>query len=984
MRDASLRSQIGRNNIVYRVPGTRWDEALPLGDGCFGAMAYQEGKAFLWTINHLDVYMAFNPDHHPIPPEFDYARIAQQAREAHRDPSSPEAQSYARILYPSFYTSYGWLREGAWMNLAGQLRIETAFPAAEAIEFEQVLNLYDAAVETRCRWAEGELRLRSFVARNQHTLVVEIEASEPALIERLSLQRTLTPSCTAPLSGVDGSDAYLADTLQPTPPAASPSARLGMTLYARLLDREGQPLAVDPQQRTDHSIDLRWPRGTRQCTLLVTVALDEPSQQALTVARQTIGTAQQHGVKAVRADHERHWHRFWGKSQVELADTFLETLWHVNLYALACCDGTGMRFTSQATGLNGLWDVKNSCAWGSCWYWDVNIQQAYWGCYTANHLEMTQPFYDGLRQYLPAARHWAKEFYRMRGVAGDYPYTFYHCIWPWCCQFLWWGYRYSMDEGFLRDTAYPIMQEVLAFFEDFLVLDAQGRYTAFPTVSPEQGPLGPNTTILLACLRYVLNAAIDANRRLHGDPALRATWQGMLRQLSPLPTGQSAEFGTTILDSEWAPPTLYLAHPSLLMPIYPAGSIGPDSSARCRRVAQNTLRYVENRQAISTHNFGWLAAAAARLGLGDEALRILCEQGLAYAVRPNGLLAEETDRWIDNCAVLSGPVYLPAMPEASGAVLGAINEMLLQSRDGKVRVFPALPSGWSHARFAGLLAEGAWEVSAEYRQGKTRWVEVTGRVGGRCRLVINGETVDLRLKAGETRRLTCGGRAARTSLRRPAEERLPCYVAPSKRRIFLGKTADSEVLRQLDHFLHPVNLGDREIPRATKYKFDFGPAQAAKKDYASVISQQELVVSKGGYSKIGADFYRIHPESHFTELRRFGWRQAQGLTAADCGQPDALRRDFVTGSTLAVFGVELPCGQYQLLFVVGDATAETALRLEVEGQFRWRTPHRLRAGQFAVAVLPVRLDHDGVLDICLAGEDDQPWKVNALLINRVP
>jgi hypothetical protein len=37
-RDTML-SLINRQDIVYRVPGTRWDEALPMGDGCFSAPA---------------------------------------------------------------------------------------------------------------------------------------------------------------------------------------------------------------------------------------------------------------------------------------------------------------------------------------------------------------------------------------------------------------------------------------------------------------------------------------------------------------------------------------------------------------------------------------------------------------------------------------------------------------------------------------------------------------------------------------------------------------------------------------------------------------------------------------------------------------------------------------------------------------------------------------------------------------------------------
>jgi hypothetical protein len=980
MKQGPLRAFIRRQNIVYRVAGTAWDEALPLGDGCFGGMAWQEADEFLWTINHLDVYMAFNPNQVPIPVEFEgrYREIVDLARAAHRHPDSPEARSYARILYPSYYTGYGWLREGAWMNLAGLLRIKVAHPPAEALRFEHVLDLYDAAVEATCRWEQGELRLRSYAARNHRTLVVEIDASAPGLIESLAIQRTLTTASTAPASGVNGGDVYLADTLRPTHPAARESASLGYALYARLLDEHGQPIEVRPAQRTESRAHLPWPRGVRRGTLLLTVALDGPSRGAVEAARGTIAAAQGRGVAGLRRDHRRHWHGFWRRSHIELSDRFLETLWHVNLYALACCDGEGMRFASQATGLNGLWDVKNSCAWGSCWYWDVNIQQAYWGCYTANHLEMTQPFYDGLRQYLPAARQWAREFYHARGLAGDYPYTFYHTIWPWCCQFLWWGYRYSMDETFLRDVAYPIMREVLHFFEDFLQRDGQGHYSAFPTVSPEQGPLGPNATILLACLQYLLTAAIDANRRLKADPGERRTWQRLLRDLSPLPIGESPEFGETIKDSDWAPPTLYLGHPSLLMPIYPAGLIGPESPARLRRIAANTLRYVERREAISTHNYGWLAAAAARLGLGDEAVRILYQQGLAHALRPNGLLAEETDRWIDNCAVLSGPVSLPAMPEASGALLGAINEMLLQSRDGKVRVFPAVPSTWPTARFERLLAEGAWEVSAEYRDGKTRWVEVSGRAGGTCRLVVNGKTTALTLKPGETRRLAFGSRLPRPARRHAAGP--PSYAAPSRRRVFLGRTADTEYLRRLDDFLYDYQLGDRAIPRATKYKFDFGPAEGPKKDYAAVIPQQEFVVAEAGYGKLGADFYRLGPASHYTELRRFGWQETAPLQAVDRGRPDAQRRDFVGGTAPPGFWLELPRGQYQLLFVVGDAGGETDMSISVTDQFRWQTVPRLRAGEFSVQVLPVRQVRDGLLEIEFSGS----WKLNLLMVNRVP
>jgi hypothetical protein len=62
----------------------------------------------------------------------------------------------------------------------------------------------------------------------------------------------------------------------------------------------------------------------------------------------------------------------------------------------------------------------------------------------------------------------------------------------------------------------------------------------------------------------------------------------------------------------------------------------------------------------------------------------------------------------------------------------AINEMLLQSHEGAIRVCPAVPPAW-HVRFE-LAAQGGFLVSAEHRDGKVLFVAVTSRVGGPCRL----------------------------------------------------------------------------------------------------------------------------------------------------------------------------------------------------------------------------------------------------------
>src|ERR1700679_344900 len=63
--------------------------------------------------------------------------------------------------------------------------------------------------------------------------------------------------------------------------------------------------------------------------------------------------------------------------------------------------------------------------------------------------------------------------------------------------------------------------------------------------------------------------------------------------------------------------------------------------------------------------------------------------------------------------------------------------MLLQSRKGIIRVFPAMPSAWKDAIFENLRAEGAFLISGRWRDGKADWVRVKSLAGEPCRLRIH-------------------------------------------------------------------------------------------------------------------------------------------------------------------------------------------------------------------------------------------------------
>ena len=100
-----------------------------------------------------------------------------------------------------------------------------------------------------------------------------------------------------------------------------------------------------------------------------------------------------------------------------------------------------------------------------------------------------------------------------------------------------------------------------------------------------------------------------------------------------------------------------------------------------------------------------------------------------------------------------------------------INESLLQSYTGELRLFPNWSQANGNARFETLRAVGAFLVSAEYHEGKVRWVRITSEAGQPLRIVnpwranvavnrngarqlVRGEHIELPTVAGETLELT--------------------------------------------------------------------------------------------------------------------------------------------------------------------------------------------------------------------------------------
>lgn len=1037
--------------VTFENAPSSWNEALPIGNGHFGGMAYFEDNKLTLALNHYEVYYQklhrySKKYRHGEGPDFtlQYGRtfdeLKKLAAEMYRDPKQDPLFLYGDALNSnSMYRKYGKPSGGSSHYPTGEIHIFPSKELSDPDHYSLSLDIDRAVVQLNVEKDQDMLGVSTMIAQDGDYVITTIRQTNEALLPSVALsvpcRRYVDMNVT--YHQVDDTTFYYVGAFYPDGEEKDHYDPFSFIVMMRIIGAKGSVVAGPDDRLRIALLD-----AEATLTLLTTVVTEEETKELVPTALMRLTKLTSHVEVANRVEHHQaYWRSFWSRASITLPDKMIEDLWYINLYAIACSSGKGGRMREQACGLNGLWDIKQPTKWGSMWYWDVNIQAAFWPLYTANRLEVAEAFNEGLLSYVELAEQMSQQFYGIEGVAGDYPHALYVSIWPWCAQFLWDYYRYSMDLDFLSEKAYPLFKQIARFFEGYLQVNEQsGRYEVFPDISPEQGPLTRNSTCSLAAIKYLLKIAVEASELLGEAEDDRVKWSAIADNLALYPTAVSSSYGDVFLDSEWAPADMHLRHPSLLMPIYPIGEIDRHSEHHLRIRGENTLRYAANRTEYGMFQFGWLSCAASRLGKGNTALRLLYEQGIDLSLRSNGLFAEETERWMNYCNITNEPLYHPHMMEASGEMVAAVNEMLLQSYDGVIEVFPAVPSGelepersiglyehevdrkqyeeWSDCSFRGLLAVGAFEVSAELKNGRIAWVTVQSKAGERVvirnpfhvsdevRVVRKeGQSWSLMDHVEEVGRISFDtvkngeyaifprGESTVAGLftadsdgqddgrdgddARDAKRDYPLvHKAHTHRRVFLGKNADTQHARLLDHFTFDYYSGNSRESRLAAYRFDFG-VDSLEKDYNNMLPRQVHVEGV-----LGQTFRKVTRESMFKAYSGFGWECAEDLRAIDREGPDELRRDFIGGESEAMFVVELPKGRYDLLFVSGDGGASSYTEVEIVGQSTWKPEKTLKVGEFATDMLPITQKSDGYLKLRFRTCKGLQWRINALIINK--
>jgi alpha-L-fucosidase 2 len=580
-------------------------------------------------------------------------------------------------------------------------RIVLSVPGLAGSSYHVVQNIAQAQVEGTYTLGGQTLSSKSWVSATKNLFVTTLRLSgASSQAATVTLQDGLgnTPT-TSSSDGVLDADVQAGTTSAP----GNPQARIATTVRDRSARVSGNRI----------SLTLR-PGVTYTVAAAIKSSHDTPRYQS---AAQSMASSLTAGSLAkLYTAHESWWRNYWSRSFVQIPDQAVEKSWYGSLYLL----GSVSRAGKYAPGLWGNW-ITGNMNWNGDYHANYNYEAAFYPALSTNHIAQMGSYDAPVLDWMSRGE--------AKAAAGGYKGVLYPVgISPNgttaidelynqksdavnLASDMVMEYEYSRSVSYARKVL-PYLEQVGLFWQNYLTWDAAtGTYTIHND-APQEGDAYPQTNSILSLglVHLLFQGLVDMSKALGVNRSLVPTWQHMESKLAPLPTmtrnGQTV-FSETSEGAGWVSDGNDIA----IQAAYPGMQVGLDSTADLIKTAQNTITQLNNWH--SDNSPATLYAAAAMVGYGPGTLM-------------DELHAEATDYSYPNMAVhhYGGGV------ENLNVTTSGLDEMLLQSFQHDIKVFPDWPAG-ANARFGDLLAYGDFLVSSSIRNDVVEYVHVTSQAGGK-------------------------------------------------------------------------------------------------------------------------------------------------------------------------------------------------------------------------------------------------------------
>ncbi|UOQ85114.1 glycosyl hydrolase family 95 catalytic domain-containing protein [Gracilibacillus salinarum] len=223
----------------------------------------------------------------------------------------------------------------------------------------------------------------------------------------------------------------------------------------------------------------------------------------------------------------------------QMTPVLLEKMYDAGRYMFICSAG------ELTPNLQGIWTGTFEPAWSGDFTFDTNVQLSIAGALSSDLLEGLTGYFRLIKELLPGFRENAQKYYGARGILAtahssnsgrhmhwneDWPLVLWTCGAGWLAHWYYQYYRFTGDTIFLQNEAVPFLEEIVLFYQDFLIEDADGTYRFTPSYSAENGT-GDNATQDIAVAKEVLTNLIEAYQILGYSNEKINSCQEMLEKL---------------------------------------------------------------------------------------------------------------------------------------------------------------------------------------------------------------------------------------------------------------------------------------------------------------------------------------------------------------------------------------------------------------------------------------------------------------------
>ena len=696
------------SDLRFTKLANSWDEAIPLGNGMLGALVWEKDKRLRFSLDRADLW-DLRPMENLDRPEWKYSWVKEQwDKDNYKAVQNMFDAPYDRNPAPSKIPG-------------GALQFDiSSFGDVQSVE----LKLEKALCTIK--WKNG-ITVETFVNANSPVGWFRLQGTDSVL----------TPEFIAPAYNVEGESSIdNSHSGQELVLLGYPAGELVTGNNSTTYNQEGWG-------GFQYQVNVRWKKDKNVTEGCWSISSEFPDHKNQPKAEEQTLLAIANGFNQELVNHSSWWKDFWSKSGISLPDSLLQKQWYLEMYKLGAATGNG----APPISLQAVWTADNGKLppWKGDFHHDLNTQLSYWPAYSSNHLTQESGFIQWLEKNKPEFEKYTKQYYQVSGLnvpgvttltgkpmGGWIQYSFGPTVSSWLAHHFYLHWRYSMDREFLEKEAYPWLKDVAQYLEEISVTGNAGLRRLPLSSSPEiynnskEAWFTEMTNFDLGLVRWTFEKAAELAGEL-GNTEEAQHWMTILSQWPAFDT--DPESGLTYVKGR--PYNESHRHFSHLIAFHPLGIIDMSNGEKDRQIINSTIATLDNvgPDWWCGYSYSWLGNIKARAfdGIGAaEALKIFASDFcLKNSFHVNG---------DQSGSGKSKFTYRPFTLEGNFAFAAGIQEMLIQSHTGVVRIFPAIPGEWQEVRFTTLRTEGAFLISATMEKGEITAIDILSEKGGELKI----------------------------------------------------------------------------------------------------------------------------------------------------------------------------------------------------------------------------------------------------------